>query len=73
MGTDTIEKIKKLPLDKQKEVDDFIDFLVEKYHFNSKEVLSLGDKRAKNMGWAKGSIWMADDFNETPDDFKDYM
>jgi hypothetical protein len=73
MGTDTIEKIKQLPLDKQKEVDDFVDFLIEKYQFTKTEGESIGEKRMKNAGWAKGKIWMADDFNETPDCFKDYM
>jgi Protein of unknown function (DUF2281) len=72
MGTDTMEKIKKLPLDKQQEVDDFIDFLIKKYQFNTDEG-SVGEKRRKNAGWARGQIWMADDFNETPEDFKDYM
>lgn len=72
MGTDTIEKIKTLPLDKQQEVDDFVDFLVKKYQFKSEEE-SVGEQRRKNAGLAKGKIWMADDFNETPEDFKDYI
>jgi hypothetical protein len=72
MGTDTIEKIKALPLDKQQEVDDFVDFLINKYQFKSEEE-SIGEQRRKNAGWAKGKIWMADDFNETPEDFKDYI
>jgi Protein of unknown function (DUF2281) len=72
MGTDTIEKIKTLPLEKQQEVDDFVDFLVNKYQSNPNEE-SIGELRRKNAGWAKGKIWMADDFNETPEDFKDYM
>ncbi len=72
MGTDTIEKIKILPLDKQQEVDDFVDFLINKYQFKSEEE-SVGEQRRKNGGWAKGKIWMADDFNKTPEDFKDYI
>ena len=72
MGIDTIEKIKALPLDKQQEVDDFVDFLINKYQLNNIEE-SVAEHRRKNLGWAKGKIWMADDFNETPEDFKDYM
>lgn len=29
--------------------------------------------RVRKFGTAKGKIWMADDFDETPEDFKDYM
>lgn len=72
MGTDTIEKIKTLPLEKQQDVDDFVDFLIHKYQLNNNGE-SVGEHRRKNLGWAKGKIWMADDFNETPEDFKDYM
>ena len=72
MNTETIEKLKQLPPDKQQEVDDFVDFLINKYKFNPNEE-SVGEQRKKNAGWAKGKIWMADDFNETPEDFKDYI
>lgn len=72
MNTETIEKLKQLPPDKQQEVDDFVDFLINKYKFNPNEE-SVGEQRKKNAGWAKGKIWMADDFNETPEDFKDYL
>ena len=72
MNTETIEKLKQLPPDKQQEVDNFVDFLINKYKFNPNEE-SVGEQRKKNAGWAKGKIWMADDFNETPEDFKDYI
>lgn len=68
-----MEKVKRLPLDKQREVEDFIDFLLSKYksqESNSGE--SRAEMRLRNTGWAKGQVWMADDFNETPEDFKDY-
>ena len=29
--------------------------------------------RARVPGTAKGEIWMAEDFDETPSDFKDYI
>lgn len=30
-------------------------------------------KRRRKAGSAKGQIWMAPDFDATPDDFKDYV
>ncbi len=33
----------------------------------------VAEKRRKNMGRLKGKIWMADDFKDTPEDFKDYI
>lgn len=27
----------------------------------------------REMGFAKGQVWMSDDFNETPDEFKEYL
>ena len=74
MRTDVIEKVKLLPPDKQQEVEDFIDYLFSKYKIDMPaEGESLAEKRRRNMGRLKGQIWMADDFNETPEDFKDYM
>jgi hypothetical protein len=73
MSSDVLEKVKQLPPDKQQEVEDFINYLIDKYKINVNDMQSLTEKRRKNAGWAKGTIWMADDFNETPDDFKDYL
>jgi uncharacterized radical SAM superfamily Fe-S cluster-containing enzyme len=72
MNIDVLEDVKKLPIEKQLEVEDFISFLLSKYNTSeSKE--SLKEKRMKNLGRMKGEIWMANDFNETPEDFKDYI
>lgn len=69
-----MEKIKKLPFEKQKELEDYVDFLLSKYNpSNGMTPEEIGEMRMRNMGWAKGQIWMADDFNDTPEDFKDYM
>jgi hypothetical protein len=74
MNNLTIEKVKKLPPEKQQEVEDFIDYLLNKYEVrDQKEMELIAEQRRKNAGRFKGQIWMADDFNETPDDFKDYM
>lgn len=71
MNTAILEKVKKLPVQKQQEVEDFVEYLLSKYAVEETE--SVAEIRRKNMGWAKGKIWMADDFNDTPEDFKDYL
>jgi hypothetical protein len=72
MSTDVLDKVKQLPVDKQKEVEDFVDYLLHKYvEVNSTE--DIAENRRKNMGRLKGQIWMAEDFNATPEDFKDYI
>jgi len=30
-------------------------------------------KKERDLGWAKGMIWMSDDFDEPLEEFKDYM
>ncbi len=77
MNTDTIDILNKLPLDKQEEVNDFITFLLQKYQNISGSGNSSDEAILKNRmaiaGRMRGKIWMADDFNDTPDDFKDYI
>ena len=68
-----LEKVKILPPDKQQEVEDFIDYLISKYKVNEPVNTTVSDRRKNNMGWAKGKIWIASDFNQTPQDFKDYL
>jgi mRNA-degrading endonuclease RelE of RelBE toxin-antitoxin system len=72
MSSEVLEKVKQLPPEKQQEVEDFINYLLQKYKINN-EAENIAEKRRNNMGWAKGKIWMADDFNDTPEDFKDYL
>ena len=72
MNSDTIDKLEKLPPDKQKEVEDFVDYLLEKY-VSKNNGIPIAEQRRKNAGRFKGQIWMADDFNETPEEFKDYL
>lgn len=73
MGTEVLEKLKQLPPEKQQEVDDFISFLLGKYSVEKLLPADIAEKRKQNMGWAKEKIWMADDFNNTPNEFKDYI
>ena len=68
MNTDLSEKFNQLPLEKQKEVEDFVDFLVSKYKIEIRTPeQSISEFRKISM--AKGQAWIDDDFNETPGDF----
>lgn len=73
MTSATFNKIKLLPIAKQKEVEDFVEFLVGKYSTTDKDSLSLEKQRMRIMGRYKGEIQMSNDFNETPDDFYEYL
>ncbi len=68
---DILEKIKNLPVDKQKEVEDFVDSILAKNE--TIDIAELIEKRKKNLDHLKGKIWMADDFNDTPEEFKEYL
>ncbi|WP_182995376.1 type II toxin-antitoxin system VapB family antitoxin [Pelobium manganitolerans] len=67
-----LNKIKLLPATKQKEIEDFVEFLASKY-LSVEEESSLENRRMQIMGRYKGKIKMSDDFNQTPDDFQDYI
>jgi hypothetical protein len=60
------EKLRLLPPVGQQEVADYVDFLLLKYK---------SQKSVKpRAGCMKGTVvFMSDDFNAPPDDFKDYM
>lgn len=73
MSNEVFDKIKRLPADKQQEVEDFIKFLLEKYLPQSDNIETLANKRRQNLGRLHGQIYISDDFNKTPDDFKDYL
>jgi len=60
-----ISKYEQLPPDIQKVVDIFVDALMKK------EVPKVAKGKAK-FGSAKVKIWMADDFDEPLDAFKEY-
>ena len=80
MGTtELLEMINKLPADKKKEVEDFVSVL---YSEAKQTVLSDEDsdnpamivKKRMQFGALKGLIkYMADDFDEPLEDFKEYM
>ncbi len=68
MSVATLEKkLAQLPEEKQKEVQDFIDFLLSQGKTEMKET------QKPMFGALKGKIRIADDFDEPLEDFKDYM
>jgi len=61
-----LNKITKLPSELRSEVNDFVDFLVRK---GEREL----EKKRPKFGCAKGQIYMSPDFDESLEDFNDYM
>jgi hypothetical protein len=58
-------RIEQLPMELKKEVEDFVDFLLEK---------SKKEKPIKRtLGLAKGRIVISDDFDQPLADFKEYI
>jgi hypothetical protein len=58
-------RIEQLQIELKKEVEDFVDFLLEK---------SKKEKPTKRtLGLAKGRIVISDDFDQPLADFKEYM
>ncbi|MBQ9207380.1 MAG: DUF2281 domain-containing protein [Treponema sp.] len=55
-------------------VSQFLDLILSR---NSKRTKTKKAEKSQKMyrqpGIAKGTFWMADDFDETPDCFKEYM
>jgi len=70
--TELIELIKKLPSDKQKEVEDFIGSLVAKA--NTENRIDFKSVIKPGFGGGKGIFGkMAADFDEPLDEMKEYM
>lgn len=61
-----IEKVKKIPPAYQQEVEDFIDFILEKK-------VAKEHKTKRKLGLLKGKLIMDSDFDAPLEDFKDYM
>lgn len=64
-----LSKIHSLPPEKQKEVENFVDFLGGKW----KKEIEEQPLKKRQFGYAKGFFKMSDDFDEPLEDFKDYM
>ena len=67
----TLSKLARLPEEKQKEVSDFVDFLLAQTA--AKQAEKKVDFKKSGFGALKGTIFMAADFDEPLEDFKDYM
>ena len=59
-------KLETLPPDLKSEVNDFVDFLIEKSAKKKKVIVP-------QFGCAKGKIHLSADFDEPLEDFKEYM
>ena len=66
-----LEKLETLPEALQTEVLHYIEFLSERYAVTHDQMETRPKKR--QAGLLQGKIWMADDFDEPLEDFKDYM
>jgi hypothetical protein len=67
------EKMELLPLYKQQEVMDFVDFLLDSIS-NTSAKKGFVMRKHPYAGCMSGTFGqMSDDFNEPLDDFKDYM
>jgi hypothetical protein len=64
---DLLEKIKMIPDSYYQEVEDFIDFILEK------KVSVSGKRHGRKLGLLKGKMIMSADFDAPLDDFKEYM
>jgi Protein of unknown function (DUF2281) len=64
--TQLYTKISVLPTELKSEVNDFVDFLLNKRIKRIK-------KKSPKFGCAKGLIYISPDFDEPLEDFKDYM
>ncbi len=73
MYSDVLEKVKLLPPEKQLAVEAFVNNLLKEYNITAGNEQSVAEKRRKNVGRLKDQIQMTDDFNDTPEDFKDYL
>jgi hypothetical protein len=73
METATLEKkIAQLPENLKLKAEGYIDALLAEA--KNTTILSPGEKNnQRGYGSLKGKIWMSEDFNETPEDFKDYL
>ena len=70
--TELIELIKKLPSDKQKEVEDLVSSLLAQTNKEPQKQPSIEIK--PGFGGGKGIFgYMAEDFDEPLDEFKEYM
>ncbi len=73
METATLEKkIAQLPENLKLKAEGYIDaLLAEAKNITISHPAEINNQRG--YGSLKGKIWMSEDFNDTPEDFKDYL
>lgn len=65
-----VQMIQMVPEDKRPDLIRYAQFLNEP---SSRRVTVTRKKNIRKCGRLKGKIWMADDFNDTPDEFREYL
>jgi len=65
-GLSLYTKLEMLPPDLKSEVNEFVEFLIVKSSGKKKRI-------APQFGCAKDQIHLSDDFDKTPEDFKEYL
>lgn len=65
------EKLRSIPESYLPQIMEYLSFI--EYKSMQKNPDSLKEEFYRPTGILKGKIWMADDFDETPECFKDYM
>ena len=63
-------KIESLPIDKQKEVETFVQYLVDRYAIAKPVETAVIDKRRKGFESLNKSLFSSTDFDEQPADVK---
>ena len=70
-SADLFVKIESLPENLRKQVSDFVEFLLKRKDPSNKGGTET-EKKKPVAGLLKGKIWIADDFDEPLEDFKEY-
>ncbi len=73
--SEILQKLDELPFEAQQEALNFIEMLVARYVDPQLEPQSEDEppKRRRLAGAWAGKVWMADDFDEPLEEFKEYM
>ncbi len=65
-----LTEITSLPPELRREVEDFVAFLRAK---KQPQPLEKGQLKEREFGYAKGKVWLSDDFDAPLSDFNEYM
>lgn len=59
-----LDKIQKLPLEKQQQILDFVDFVTQQHYEQFTETDEKNFPQERIAGLHRGQIWISDDFND---------